>query len=223
MDNRKKILPFKFMECSLLPLSTGIRVQTLRELRAALPSVPLSSIYYHFWGKMLRPHIAESEYINDFASWADSSLGDVELAEALSAINPVSSDLEEIRSVLADVLDGRLEDEDFLSWKKSDREFYFIACKKLMFDTGRETAKLHDFPLAVKTASRQSFFHHFLDARRRSPEGKDDFTLWLEQFGRETEGVRRQLERVDSYLFSLGELRNQIVSIFEKGLQEGEQ
>ncbi len=218
MDKREEIRPFKFMECSLLPLSTGIRVQTLREMRAALPFVPLSSIYYHFWGKMLRPHIAESEYINDFASWVDSSLGDMELAEALSAINPVTSDLEEIRSVLEDILDGRLEEDSFMSWKKSDREFYFIACKKLMFDTGRETNRLEDFPLAVKTASRESFFHHFLDARRRSSEEKDDFTLWLEQFGNKTESVRSRLKKVDSYLFSLGELRNQIVTILEKGL-----
>ncbi|GAB1399966.1 hypothetical protein MASR2M79_05990 [Aminivibrio sp.] len=153
MDNRETIRPFKFMECSLLPLSTGIRVQTLRELRAALPSVPLS------------------------------------------AINPVTTDLGEIRSLLEDILDGRLEEDGFMSWKKSDREFYFIACKKLMFDTGRETDFLRNFPLAVKTASRESFFHHFLDARRRSSEGKDDFSLWLEQFGSETEAVRRRLEK----------------------------
>ncbi len=87
-----------------------------------------------------------------------------------------------------------------------------------MFDTGRETDSLRNFPLAVKTASRESFFHHFLEARRRSSEGKDDFSLWLEQFGSETEAVRKRLEKVDSYLFSLGELRNRIVSILEKGL-----
>ena len=214
--------PFRFMECCLLPVSTGFRAQTLRELRSAVPEIPESSLYYHFWGRMLRPHIAESEFNNDFASWADGGLGDTELAEALSAINPVKcKDLGELRSILEDILEARLDQGDFLSWKKADREFYFIACKKFMFDTGRRTECLEDFPGAVKTSSRQSFFHHFLDGRRRSREGKDDFSLWLEQFGERTEDIRARLSRVDSYLFSLGELKGQIVTLLEKGLGKG--
>ena len=220
MTEHGKTLPFRFMECALLTLSTGVRAQSIRELRSALPQTPLSSIYYHFWGRMLRPHIAESEFNNDFASWADSGLGDIELAEALSAINPVAcADLGEVRSILEDILDARLESGDFMSWKKSDREFYFIACTKMMFDTGREVSSLKDFPLAVKTASRQSFFHHFIDGRRRSPEGKDDFSLWLEQFGEATEPLRKSLGAIDSYLFSLGELKGQVVSLLEKNLR----
>ncbi|PKL02119.1 MAG: hypothetical protein CVV55_06070, partial [Synergistetes bacterium HGW-Synergistetes-2] len=81
MKEHGTTLPFRFMECALLTLSTGVRAQSIRELRTALPQTPLSSIYYHFWGRMLRPHIAESEFNNDFASWADSGLGDIELAE----------------------------------------------------------------------------------------------------------------------------------------------
>ena len=102
--------PFRFMECSLLPVSTGLRAQTLRELRSAVPEIPDSSLYYHFWGRMLRPHIAESEFNNDFASWADGGLGDTELAEALSAINPVKcKDLGELRSILEDILESRID------------------------------------------------------------------------------------------------------------------
>ncbi len=222
MKKQSKTVPFCFKECSLLPISTGIRAQTLRELRSAIPEIPESSLYYHFWGRMLRPHIPESEFNNDFASWADSGLGDIELAEELSAINPVKNqNLDELRSILEDILEARLEAGDFTSWKKADREFYFIACKKFMFDTGRRTECLEDFPVAVKTSSRQSFFHHFLDGRRRSREGKDDFSLWLEQFEERTEDIRARLSRVDSYLFSLGELKGQIVTLLEKGLGKG--
>ncbi len=42
--------------------------------------------------------------------------------------------------------------------EKSDRDFHFIACKKLMFETGRETSELDAFPAAVKHTSRESFF-----------------------------------------------------------------
>lgn len=214
MTENANLVPFRFMDCSLLTASTGLRVQSLRELRAALPVAPVSSIYYHFWGRMLRPHIAESEYNNDFASWADSALGDAELAEELSAINAADcSGLEEVRAVLEDILDAHLDRGDFLSWKKGDREFHFIACTKLMFDTGREVSSLRDFIEAVRTTSLQSFFHHYIDGRRRSAEGKDDFTAWLEQFGAGTERLRTSLQSVDTYLFSLGELKTQVVSI----------
>ncbi|MDI9369470.1 MAG: hypothetical protein GX181_04000 [Synergistaceae bacterium] len=210
-------VPFRFMDCSLLTVSTGIRAQSLRELRAAVSTIPTSSIYYHFWGRMLRPHIAESEYNNDFATWADSGLGDVELAEELSSVNAADcKDMEEVREILEDILDAHLDRDDFMSWKKSDRDFFFIDCTKLMFDTGREVSSLDDFPKEVKTSSLQSFFHHYIDGRRRSEEGKDDFTLWLEQFGDETKKLRSALQSVDSYLFSLGELKSQVVAILER-------
>lgn len=213
----KEIKPFKFMESALIPLATGIRAQTLRELYAGLTRVPDSSVYFHFWGRMVRPHISESEFNNDFASWVNSSLRDFKLAEALSAINPVKfQNFDDIRKVVLNILDKRLETEDFLSWKKSDRDFHFLACRKLMFETGRQTLSLEEFPTAVKHTSRESFFYHFIDGRRRSPECKDDFTVWLEQFSDVTADLRRKLKNVDSYLFSLTELQRQVFTIFDE-------
>lgn len=210
------IRPFKFMECAVLPMATGIRAQNLRELHSGLTLVPDSSIYFHFWGRMIRPHISESEFNNDFASWVNSSLRDFMLAEALSAINPVKfQDFDKIRAVILTILEKRLENEDFLSWKKADRDFHFIACKKLMFDTGKEVSELEDFPDTVKNTTRESFFYHFIDGRRRSPQCKDDFTVWLEQFSDETADLRNKLKNVDSYLFSLTELQRQVFSIFD--------
>ena len=211
-----KIKPFKFMECAVLPLATEIKAQNLRELHAGLSQVPDSSIYFHFWGRMVRPHISESEFNNDFASWVNSSLRDFMLAEALSAINPVKfQNFDNIRAMTLDILEKRLENEDFLSWKKSDRNFHFIACKKLMFETGSQTSVLDDFPAAVKHTSRESFFYHFIDGRRRSPDCKDDFSVWLEQFSDETADLRKKLKNVDSYLFSLTGLQRQVFSIFD--------
>ena len=211
-----KIKPFRFMESAVLLLASGKRAQTLRELYAGLKQVDDSSIYFHFWGRMVRPHISESEFNNDFASWINSSLRDFKLAEALGAINPVKfQNFDDIRNVILDILDKRLENDDFLSWKKADRDFHFIACKKLVFDTGTEAASLEEFPDAVRNCSRESFFYHFIDGRRRSPECKDDFTLWLEQFPEESASLRKRLKNVDSYLFSLSELKAQVLSIID--------
>lgn len=214
---KKGIKPFKFMECAVIPIATGIKAQNLRELQTGLTQIPDSSIYFHFWGRMLRPHISESEFNNDFASWIYSSLRDLKLAEVLSAINPVKfQNFDFIRTAILDVLEERLENEDFLSWKKADRNFHFLACRKLMFETGKETLTLEEFPAAVKHTSRESFFYHFIDGRRRSQECKDDFTIWLEQFPDTTDDLRKQLKRVDSYLFSLTELQRQVFSILDK-------
>ncbi|MEA4872855.1 MAG: DUF5752 family protein, partial [Synergistaceae bacterium] len=68
---------------------------------------------------------------------------------------------------------------------------------------------------AVKNISRESFFYHFIDGRRRSPECKDDFTIWLEQCSDKTAELRKKLKNVDSYLFSLTELQRQVFSIFD--------
>ena len=101
-----KIKPFRFMESAVLLLATGIRAQTLRELYAGLKQVDDSSIYFHFWGRMVRPHISESEFNNDFASWLNSSLRVFKLAEALGAINPVKfQNFDDIRNVILDILD----------------------------------------------------------------------------------------------------------------------
>jgi len=218
----KKIRPFRFMECAVLPLATGISAQTLRELRSAVSGIPDSSIYYHFWGRMIRPHISESEFNNDFASWVNNSIKDIKLAEVLSAINPDRfQKLNEIRVILENILDKRLENEDFLSWKKADRDFYFISCKKLMFETSCEASLPEELPSAVKKASRQSFFYHFIDGRRRSPECKDDFTQWLEQFPDETQEARKKIQKIDPYLFSLEELKEQIASLLEESFGKG--
>ena len=215
--SKSDIKPFKFMECAVLPLATGIKAQNLRELQTGLTQIPDSSIYFHFWGRMLRPHISESEFNNDFASWVHSSLRDLKLAEALSAINPVKfQNFDYIRTAILEILEKRLENEDFLSWKKADRDFYFLACKKLMLETGKQALTLEEFPAAVKQTSRESFFYHFIDGRRRSLECKDDFTVWLEQFPDETDDLRKRLSKVDSYLFSLTELQVQVFSILHK-------
>ena len=85
----------------------------------------------------------------------------------------------------------------------------------MVFDTGTEAASLEEFPDAVRNCSRESFFYHFIDGRRRSPECKDDFTLWLEQFPEESASLRKRLKNVDSYLFSLSELKAQVLSIID--------
>ena len=85
---KKDMKPFDVRECALISLATGVSVQTLREFREALLTVHPSSVYHHFWGRLLQPHFDEPEYNNDFAGWAIHGLDDRSLAERLAVIDP---------------------------------------------------------------------------------------------------------------------------------------
>ena len=63
-------VPFAVKDCALIAIATGREARTLRELQHQLEEVDVSSIYYHFWGGLLRPRFEERQYNNDFAAWA---------------------------------------------------------------------------------------------------------------------------------------------------------
>ncbi|HOO64707.1 MAG TPA: DUF5752 family protein, partial [Synergistaceae bacterium] len=202
--------------CELLALSTGMKARTLQELRDALGTVPSSSLHYHFWGRLMRPQIGESEYNNDFAWWAGDSLGEKALAERLSVINPGDyATLEDLREDMMALLEDRMDEGDFFSWARSSYPFFFTRAQMLIFDTGTTINNPRELGAMLESAPNSSVFYHFVDARRRTPEGEDDFCYWLRQFGEDMAPLRKELGNLDPHLLSLEELQRQIVSIVE--------
>jgi hypothetical protein len=59
-----------------------------------------------------------------------------------------------------------------------------------------------------------SIFYHFIDARRRTSDGRDDFSDWLTGFGDEYVTLQEQLAGVDPYFSSLSELRDELALLF---------
>lgn len=205
---RQMTEPFRFKSCDLVPLSTGLRAQTLDELAQRLQVAPEGSLHYHFWGRLLRPQIGESEYGNDFASWAESELHDRTLAERFSAANPSDyDDLEGLREELLSLVEGRLDEEERLHWFRTERPFFFTRGQLLVFDGQMTASTPEELHRAFGEAERSSLFYHFIDARRRTEGHGDDFSLWLEAF-EDTEEARRHLRYLDPYLLSLEELRS---------------
>src|SRR4030065_1575073 len=90
MTEQQDVSVFASKDGVLAAIATGLRAQTLRELRDHLTGIHLGCIYYHFWGGLLRPHFDDPEYNNDFASWARHALHDVPLAERLGVIDPAA-------------------------------------------------------------------------------------------------------------------------------------
>ncbi|HOX24950.1 MAG TPA: DUF5752 family protein [Candidatus Krumholzibacteria bacterium] len=214
--------PFCVMDCSILARTTGLEAQSLRELRDALLAVDPASLYYHFWGGLLRPTFDDPEYMNDFAVWVGRDLRDGQLAERLAMVDPVvHPTLEDLRAELVDLCDDRLDALDGPAWVDRRRRFYFLAADIVVIPTGRSVASPDDLPAALALFSRGAIFYHFVDARRRRDDDRDDLRAWIEDHDGDTYApVAARLAAVDPFQASLARLRQQVIAAVELGLAE---
>lgn len=208
--------PFAVKDCALVAIATGKKAQNLREMADILNSIHSGSIYYHFWGALVRPRFDEPEYNNDFATWSYYGLRDLTLAERLAIINPTDfQDLEVLRQHLIDMIEQRIDEVEWLSWTPPDRAFHFIRSQIVVFDTRRRIQNPEDLVEAVRSMSLTSIFYHFIDARRRASEGDNDFSAWLAGFGEPYSALCTQLRVVDPYFNTLAELREHLADLLE--------
>lgn len=213
--------PFAVRDCALLAIATGRRAQSLRELRDGLQFVTPESIYYHFWGRLLRPRFDDTEFHNDFATWARHCLHDDTLAERLAVIDPADfTDLEALRTEVIDVVEERLEETDRLIAGR-DAQFHFRRCQTVVFDTGQRLADPAGLAAAVPAMSLGSIYYHVIDARRREPVKSDDFNAWLHTFGGRYGGLCERLNAIDPYFSSLAELRAEFGAVMTAWFTEG--
>jgi AcrR family transcriptional regulator len=213
MAERPQIEPFVIKDCALLSIATGRRAQNLQELRDHLSSIETSSVYYHFWGRLLRPRFDDPEYNNDFAAWVAHGLREHGLAERLAVIDPAAfSDLEDLRSEVVDVIDEHLDGTEHPAATRRRDRFHFRRAQTIVFDTGRRLVQPSELAAAVPKLSLGSIYYHFIDGRRRPPRRVDDFRLWLEAFGDRHSEIIARLEAVDPYFMSLAELRTALAT-----------
>jgi hypothetical protein len=83
---------FHFMSCRLFILPTPYVCHTPREFMEAVRQVNYRSLYYHVFEARLR--LADEE--NDFTFWFNS-IGETDIAEALSKFDPYTITLEGLR------------------------------------------------------------------------------------------------------------------------------
>lgn len=211
---------FVVKDCALATISVGRRVQTLRELRNAVRDVPADSIYYHFWGTLLRPSYSEREYNNDLAGWAKRALHDQQLAERLAVIDPSTfPDTEALRLALVDELEECLDECTVVPTAALTEQFYFLRGLLVVFDTHRRLASPEELPAAVAQMSTSSVFYHFIDARGRTGDGVDDFRAWLACLENPHEELQARVASLDPYFGSLTSLRTRLVRLFEEYFQ----
>jgi hypothetical protein len=211
---KPKRQPFEIKDCALAAIGTGKTAENLKELRDIISEIDSESIYYHFWGGLLRPRFDDPEFNNDFAAWARHSLHDKVLAEKLGMINPIDfPNLEDLRNEIIEIIEERLDETEHIPWSNPDDRFHFIISQIVVFDTRKVIKKAKELTTAIPTMTPSSVYYHFIDARRRTFGNIDDFRTWLYGFGNKYEDLCDLLGTVDPFFMSLTDLRRQLTEL----------
>jgi hypothetical protein len=96
---------FHFMSCRTFVLPTPYQARDLREFRDVLRKVSINSIYYHIFEARLRLERAD----NDFSNWFEG-IGQKELAEEISRLDPYTITLEGLRKKIIQQVSRHVED-----------------------------------------------------------------------------------------------------------------
>ncbi len=211
--------PFEVKDCNLSLIATGEIAESLLELKDLLYRIPAISLYYHFWGGRLRISFVHPEYHNDFARWAHLGLHDEILTERLTIIDPTEyPDYEELRKKVIDVVEERLDEVEYMLWSRKEYKFHFLRSIIIVYDMGITLSVPSDLKGVVPKMPFTSIFYHFIDARRRTPDGSDDFSIWLSGFGESFKDLVQKIKLIDPYFLSLSEIRQKLVELFNEHL-----
>ncbi len=213
---------FNIMDCALIAIATGEKAQNLRELRDYLKNTHRGCLYYHFWGAHLHSHFDDPEFQNDFAIWASRKLNDLKIAEQLSLIDPnIYKDMEDLRTEVIEIIEQLLYELEYIPWAKRGQEFHFIRSQIVIFDTGVSVNDPRDLLKRIPEMSIGSVFYHFIDSRRRLPDNRNDFSVWLDRFRNKYSGLTKELDMIDPYFTTLNELRQDISKVFNNYFEGG--
>ena len=209
--------PFVVKDCALLTRMSGLPPAiNLRELRERIAVCVENVLFHHFCETTLRGTFDNPDYRNDFAVWAKLYLGDRVLAERLGILDPYEySSLGELRAATLEVIDERLGESTTIPWARPGDEIYFMEATTVVFDTGIRISHPGEFAAAIGGMTGGSVYYHFLEARRRSPFGKDDFTAWLleNDEGGKNRPYIEALARIDFYFHTLPHLRRELIKV----------
>jgi hypothetical protein len=209
--------PFRFVDYEGLVMPTGLRAANLKELIDLVRTVPVEVIHHHLHRTPLSHRFGVWDYPNDFAQWAANSLEDLALAEKLAGLDPyVHSSLEAAREAILELLEEHLDGLPMVPWARPGFEFHFASGHFLALPGERVAWTLEELRDALSEVSLSSLYYHFHEARLRVPgDESDDFSEWIEgQFG--PHPVVSALRGIDFFFFSLEDLRQRILLIFDE-------
>ncbi len=206
------MIPFEVKDCALLMRMSGLApAMNLRELRDRIAVCGDGVLYHHFFETTLRPTFDDPDYRNDFAVWAKGFLGDLVLAEKLGIVDPYACEtMDDLRSELLEIIDDRLGDLTVVPWARPGDEFFFKESTTVIFDTGERVQRPEDLGPTIRRMTNGSVYYHFLEALRRPPVGRDDFSAWLAEAGPEYSAWGEALAAIDAHFLGLAGLREEL-------------
>ncbi len=217
--------PFQVKDCILLSKMSGMMPAfNIRDLRDRIANCSPQVIYHHFCENLLVTVFDYPDFRNDFAVWVKRQLEDNVLAERLGIIDPyLYKNMDELRREVMDILDERLNELIDIPSVPPGHEFFFREAITVVFDTGQKIKDPGEMADAVDRMTNGSVYFHFLEARRRTPAGTDDFTLWLQDFKDQWDDLLQDLKTIDFVFYSLGELRQEIARTVKAAIGRREQ
>lgn len=217
VDTNMSATPFQIKDCALIVKICDIHPAiNLREFRQQIMACPDDSVYHHFFECALRPSFDDPEFHNDFARWAARALHDNVLAERLEIINPYDfPNLEELRKNVEDIIDDRLSEQHTIPSVQDDNAFIFHSATTVIFDTTNTIDSPEQLSQAVLDMSLGSVYYHFWEARRRTEERTDDFTVWLKDWNGFGDAAIAALAEIDFYFMNLSELKLKLIEVFD--------
>ncbi|MCK9432195.1 MAG: DUF5752 family protein [Candidatus Omnitrophica bacterium] len=96
---------FHFIKSVSFVLPTEYLVGDLGELLEVIKKITIDSIYFHIFESRLRLEKMD----NDFSNWIRNSIGDKELADEISGLDPYTYTLDGLRNKLIRMLEKRIE------------------------------------------------------------------------------------------------------------------
>lgn len=209
---------FVINDCALLWRMSGLPAAVnLRELRDRIASCSGNVLYHHFFETTLVPSFDYPDYRNDFAVWVKHQLGDYILAERLGMIDPYRHpSMEELRAATLEIIDDRLSELPLVPWARRGHEFYFTESTTVVFDTGKRIPHPDHLCTAIRTMTNGSIYFHFLEARRRTLQGSDDFSVWLYDWGEPWQHYMYALKSIDFVFYTLPEIREELARVLDE-------
>ncbi len=95
---------FHFIKSVSFILPTNYTAYDLKEFLEILKKITIDSIYFHIFEARLRLE----KPTNDFSFWIENSLGDKKLAERISAFDPYTRTLEDLRKTLVQIIGKKI-------------------------------------------------------------------------------------------------------------------
>lgn len=96
---------FHFIKSISFVLPTNYIAYDLREFADIFKNITMDSIYFHIFESRLRLE----KKTNDFSNWIETSIGDKELSDKISRLDPYTHTLEDLRKTIIRIIERKLK------------------------------------------------------------------------------------------------------------------